>query len=105
MNKFQVEACFKKILSDLEVIKAILRVIPVPNVTLTVNSLQYRYVMALQKLGGSGSAIQVSQVIGVSRPNASMNLNILVNSGVIAANKEGKTKVFLLHEKALEVLV
>jgi uncharacterized membrane protein len=46
--------------------------------------------MALFKLGGRGTAAQVSERIGVSRPQVSATLNTLVRLGLLVKKREGK---------------
>jgi uncharacterized membrane protein len=46
--------------------------------------------MTLFKLGGRGTAAQVSEKIGISRPQASASLNNLVRLGLLVKKREGR---------------
>jgi len=46
--------------------------------------------MTIFKLGGRGTAVQVSEKIGISRPQASATLNSLVRLGLLVKKREGR---------------
>jgi Fic family protein len=46
--------------------------------------------MAIFKLGGRGTAVQVSDKLGISRPQASSTLNSLVRLHMLVKKREGK---------------
>jgi uncharacterized membrane protein len=46
--------------------------------------------MTIFKLGGRGTAVQVSEKLGISRPQASSTLNSLVRLHMLAKKREGK---------------
>jgi DNA-binding transcriptional ArsR family regulator len=60
--------------------------------------------MTIFKLGGRGTAVQVSDKLGISRPQASATLNSLVRLNLLAKKREGKEgrrgadAVFILPE-------
>ena len=46
--------------------------------------------MTVFKLGGRGTAVQVSEKLGISRPQASATLNSLVRLNLLMKKREGK---------------
>lgn len=46
--------------------------------------------MTIFKLGGRGTAAQVSEKVGISRPQASATLNNLVRLGLLSKKREGR---------------
>jgi Fic family protein len=61
--------------------------------------------MAIFKLGGRGTAVQVSEKLGISRPQASSTLNSLVRLRLLSKKREGKEgrrgadAIFMVPEK------
>lgn len=61
--------------------------------------------MTIFKLGGRGTAVQVSEKLGISRPQASSTLNSLVRLRLLLKKREGKEgrrgadAIFMVPEK------
>jgi hypothetical protein len=97
MRKFEAKAAFEKLFKELSTIKAM--VSGMPQVQVQVSNKLLPTIVALERLGGSGTATSVSKVTGRSRPYESVCLNDLRGRGLLTKNTRGKSKIFTLKEE------
>jgi hypothetical protein len=96
LNSYQLEQKLNAVLRDLAIIKA--KVSQMPQVTVQVSSRYAPTLIALEKLGGRGYALQVSQVTGRHRAFESKLLNDLVVLGLAVKSRVGRLRVFSLKK-------
>lgn len=97
MRDFELRATFSKILERLHIIDA--KVSALPQVQVQVSSRFLPTLTALAKLGKPATATEVAAVTGCTRAHESMVLNELFGRGVVAKEKQGRKRIFMLREK------
>lgn len=98
MRSFEIRAAFDKVFKELQVIKSLLREAPLNKVQVDKRFLPT--VVALSKLGGSGTATLVSEITGRTRAIESQKLNELAGRGLITKKVSGRSRIFILEEES-----